>query len=103
MVYGRCERGAAALIQRLARISGRVQGVGFRNFVLVHVANFTGLKGYVKNLASGEVEVLLLGESQYVEAMLDFCRKGPRFSRVDRIVVEEQVPDPELKAFRVIG
>ena len=61
-----------------ALISGRVQGVGFRAF-LRDRATSLGLEGWVRNLASGEVEAVFHGPAGAVEAMLEQCRLGPRW------------------------
>jgi len=73
-------------MQRLhARVTGRVQGVGFREFVR-HEAASRGLTGYVRNGEDGEsVEVVAEGEEPAIQALLDAMQHGPRFSRVDNI------------------
>lgn len=73
-------------MQRLhARITGRVQGVGFREYVR-HEAVARGLTGYVRNDEDGRtVEVIAEGEEPQLHALLDALHEGPRFSRVDDI------------------
>jgi acylphosphatase len=63
-------------------VSGRVQGVGFRYFVLRH-ARSLGLRGYVRNLPDGRVEFLLQGVPDAVAGMIDQIRSGPAYARVD--------------------
>lgn len=63
-------------------VSGRVQGVGFRYFVLRH-ARSVGLRGYVRNLPDGRVEFLLQGTPAAVARMIDQIRSGPAYARVD--------------------
>ena len=58
-------------------VSGLVQGVGFR-FFAARQASELGLKGFVRNLPSGEVEVVAEGERTDLEELLDQLRKGPR-------------------------
>jgi acylphosphatase len=65
-------------------ISGRVQGVGYRAWT-VATANKLGIKGWVRNLSSGQVEALFSGEEPAVGAMIEACKKGPSASRVDKI------------------
>ena len=65
-----------------ARITGRVQGVGFRAWTQ-HQAELHGLQGWVRNRRDGRVEAMFAGPSEAVEAMLKACRQGPRGSRVD--------------------
>jgi acylphosphatase len=73
---------------RLYLVEGRVQGVGFRYFV-EEVARGLGLKGYVRNLADGRVEVYAMGERAVLARLRTQLEVGPRASRVER--VEERV------------
>jgi acylphosphatase len=73
---------------RLYLVEGRVQGVGFRFFV-EEVARGLGLKGYVRNLADGRVEVYAMGERAVLARLRTQLEMGPRTSRVER--VEERV------------
>ena len=72
----------------LVRISGRVQGVGFRDWTQREASDL-GLSGWVRNLASGEVEALVSGPPGKVDAMLAACRRGPPLARVDDVKVTE--------------
>jgi acylphosphatase len=80
-------------------ISGRVQGVGYRAW-LVEQATSLGLAGWVRNRADGTVEALLYGEPDSVEEMLRACRRGPRMALVTEI--EEHLADdpPTSPGFR---
>ena len=60
-----------------ALVKGRVQGVGFR-FTVEMQATRLGLKGYVRNLPEGSVEVVAEGEEQALLQLLQFLRRGPR-------------------------
>ncbi len=73
------------------RISGIVQGVGFRAFVWRN-ARSLGLRGYVKNLPDGTVEVVAEGEEEALRKLVELCWRGPAFARVDS--VEERWEDP---------
>jgi acylphosphatase len=72
----------------LVRISGRVQGVGFRDWTQ-RKANDLGVSGWARNLASGEVEALFSGSPEAVDAMLAACRRGPQLARVDAVKTVE--------------
>ena len=61
------------LIARRFVLSGRVQGVGFRFFV-VEAAEVEGVQGWVRNLPDGSVEAAFEGDPEAVEAMVGFCR-----------------------------
>ncbi len=78
---------------RIARrylISGRVQGVGFRAFVL-QAAVELGLAGWVRNLSDGRVEALAEGSQRQLGELRALLARGPALSRVD--AVEESVVD----------
>ena len=74
-----------------ARITGRVQGVGFR-YATLREAQRAGVAGWVRNLADGRVEVWAEGESGDVDRLLDWLRKGPRFAGVERVEQAEGEP-----------
>jgi len=64
-------------------VEGRVQGVGFRYFVLMHAQSY-GLTGSVKNLDNGLVEIYVQGESDTIDQFLATIIKGDgRFIKVD--------------------
>ncbi len=63
-------------------VTGRVQGVGFRWFVL-QAARELGIRGDVRNLGDGAVEIRARGAARDVAALLDVVRRGPSHSRVD--------------------
>jgi acylphosphatase len=69
-------------------VSGRVQGVGFRYFVRRH-ADTQQLGGYAKNLADGRVEFLLQGDKTAVQLVLEQIHRGPSYSSVTNVEVEE--------------
>ncbi len=64
------------------RISGRVQGVGFR-YAAAKQATSLGLAGWVRNLDNGDVCIAFEGSDSGVEAMLDWLSHGPPLARVD--------------------
>ena len=74
------------------RITGRVQGVGFRD-ALCREAEGLGVTGWVRNLADGGVEALAQGDAEALAALLDWARRGPPAARVER--VETGPPAPE--------
>jgi acylphosphatase len=70
------------------RISGRVQGVGFRAFV-ADEAQVRGLQGWVRNRADRSVEAVLAGDGEAIDAMVETCRRGPPGAKVERLDIEE--------------
>jgi acylphosphatase len=67
-----------------AIVHGRVQGVGFRFFV-IEVATNLGLTGYARNQNNGTVEVVAEGPQPGLDALLAELRRGPTLARVDRV------------------
>ncbi|WP_213978851.1 acylphosphatase [Sphingomonas sp. dw_22] len=70
-------------IQRIF-VSGRVQGVGYRDWV-VRTAQRTGLTGWVRNLKDGRVEILAAGEEDALNALIEGCREGTPLARIDHV------------------
>lgn len=69
------------------RISGSVQGVGFR-YEARDRARSLGVGGFIRNLPDGTVEAAFEGEEERVESMIDWCRRGPGGARVEDVRVE---------------
>jgi len=67
-------------------VSGRVQMMMFRDFTL-RKAEALGLKGSVRNLKNGTVEVIAQGEKEKLEAFIEYLNKGSLLSRVDKVEV----------------
>jgi acylphosphatase len=81
-------------VEREARrflVSGRVQGVGFRDFVR-RAAGELGLDGWVRNLADGRVEVHAEGGAAELDALAARLRRGPAFARVSGLAAEGAAP-----------
>ena len=71
----------AAMESVRLRITGRVQGVGYRLWA-IHMATSLGLCGWVRNRRDGSVEALVTGDPEPVAAMIEACRRGPYAARV---------------------
>ena len=67
-----------------AQIEGRVQGVGFRYFVR-REATKLGVGGWVRNLRSGDVQVVAEGPEEDLKKLLEIVREGPPMSHVVRV------------------
>jgi acylphosphatase len=85
--------------RRHVTVYGFVQGVGFR-FAVERAARSRGVSGWVRNRPDGTVEAVFEGEAADVEALVDFCRRGPRGAEVDRVDVEADSAEG-LSGFRV--
>ena len=77
---------------RQVRITGRVQGVGYRAWV-DHQARNHNLQGWVRNRRDGSVEALLAGPADVVTALIGKCRHGPSSARVEAVREEPAAPD----------
>jgi acylphosphatase len=77
------------------RITGRVQGVGFRAWT-EDVAAELGLRGWVRNRKDGSVEAIFSGSETAVADMLARCKSGPPVARVDGVVVAERATADDL-------
>jgi len=69
-----------------------VQGVFFRDTTR-RKASAQGVAGWVRNRSDGTVEAVFEGDPDAVEALLAFCRQGPRGATVDRVDVSEEEPE----------
>jgi acylphosphatase len=76
-------------IRRRVLISGRVQGVSFRQSTLEEAQSHKTISGFVRNLLDGRVEAVFDGEESEVLRMVAWCGHGPRSARVDRLEVTE--------------
>jgi acylphosphatase len=81
-------------------VKGRVQGVGYRMFVL-SAARTLGLVGHVRNLDDGSVEVLAAGPKEKVDDLLGHLQRGPQFSEVHAIEHKE-APVPQYDSFHIL-
>ena len=81
-------------------ISGRVQGVFFRYETRLRAIR-NNVTGWVRNLPDGRVEAVFEGEKENVEAMIDFCHRGPPGAIVRKVEVIWEKPTGEFKSFQI--
>jgi acylphosphatase len=81
-----------------AIITGRVQGVGYRNWT-VATAIQLGISGWVRNRSDGSVEAVFYGSMNQIETMLAACSKGPAMARVDNIQTSAYEQPLEAQGF----
>jgi acylphosphatase len=81
-------------------VIGRVQGVGFRAFVMQSGAMF-GLTGWVHNVGYNQVETVAEGPRAVLERFAEVVKTGPRASYVDEARVEWETPLGKFKGFDV--
>jgi acylphosphatase len=85
---------------RQVRITGRVQGVGYRYWV-EQKATARGLEGWVRNRRDGSVEALFAGPAGVVSDTIALCRRGPSSARVE--AVTEEPVDADALNLRYAG
>lgn len=72
-------------MEKCFKISGRVQGVGFRYWTLSTAKKIGGLCGYVYNVPDGDVLIYVSGSKDALNLFQQFLYKGPLFARVDSV------------------
>lgn len=77
-----------------AIVSGKVQGVWYRDSTK-YTAETLGLTGWVRNLHSGEVELMATGAEQALSQLCDWLKQGPPLANVTHI----QVSDVDYQSF----
>ena len=85
---------------RRYRVTGRVQGVGFRYFVL-REAETLGVHGWVRNRADGTVEALARGTKEELDRLHERIQEGPRWSRVVSVSVADASDEDVGPAFEI--
>ncbi|WP_152351929.1 acylphosphatase [Brachybacterium subflavum] len=89
------------VIRRVVRVSGRVQGVGFR-WAAADAAQDLGVTGTVRNLLNGTVEADVEGPAEAVDRMLEWLAEGPPSARVSGTEVRDADPRG-TSGFRIAG
>jgi acylphosphatase len=83
-----------------AVVHGRVQGVGFRYFVIEKALSLS-LRGYTRNTDDGSVEVLAQGTRPALENLLTLLRRGPMAAHVSEVEFDWGEPSTHLSGFHV--
>jgi len=81
-------------------IDGTVQGVFFRAFVKENAERYN-VKGFVRNLEDGKVEVFLEGDNVDVNKMVELCKKGPKHSQIRKVETKPETFQ-DFKVFKVM-
>jgi acylphosphatase len=81
-------------------VSGRVQGVFFRTETQDE-AYRRSVSGWVRNLPDGRVEAVFEGDKASVDALIEFCRRGPPGARVTKVDAKWETPTGEFKTFSI--
>jgi len=81
-------------------ITGTVQGVFFRMFIKENAERYN-VKGFVRNLEDGRVEIFLEGDAENVNKMVEICKKGPKHSQIRHVEIKPE-KFQEFKVFKVL-
>lgn len=81
------------MVARQIRVSGRVQGVGYR-VSLQHEARKRGVSGWVRNRRDGTVEAVLQGSPEAVDAVIAWARQGPAGAQVTDVIESAAAQEP---------
>ena len=82
-------------------VSGRVQGVGFRYFVQT-LAGRLNLKGWVKNLDNGDVQMELQTSEENLELIMEKLKKGNGFSKVSNVKIDVLEELDKYNSFKIL-
>jgi len=84
------------MLARRYIVRGRVQGVGYRNFV-EHLAGKLGVDGFVRNRRDGSVEVYAIGDGEQLTSLRTALEKGPMMADVRRVDESQDSVDPKYR------
>jgi acylphosphatase len=87
-------------VQYEIKITGSVQGVGFRYFVQKRATEFE-ITGWVKNMSDGSVRVMARGDESGMNAFVDHLKAGPSMARVADVSVNRMPETEQFDGFRV--
>jgi len=74
------------MVRVYIKLTGRVQGVAFRYYAR-SMACRLGVKGWIRNMINGDVEVMAEGNKENISRMIEWCKKGPRMAHVEDITL----------------
>jgi acylphosphatase len=94
-------RSLSGVVRRRVVVSGRVQGVWFRQSC-ADEARLRGVGGWVRNRTDGAVEAAFEGAPSGVAAMVAWCREGPRLANVRHVEETEERPEG-VESFQIVG
>ena len=81
-------------------IYGRVQAVGFRNW-MKESAGKKGLAGWVRNASDGSVEAFIQGEDETLNDLLALCWEGPELADVEDVLTQDANVDESIDSFEI--
>jgi len=88
------------MVRAIMVVKGFVQGVGFRYFIRREAVDI-GVTGFVRNLWSGDVEIVAEGEEWQIEALHQKAKEGPSRSSVKSVTVFKEKAINEFTKFEI--
>ena len=88
------------LIKKHLIISGKVQGVGFR-YWMQNLATNNNISGWVKNISSGDVEALVIGQEEEIQKLIKQCKIGPNSAAIQNVHINDYKEDYFEKEFDI--
>ena len=87
-------------IRYTAKATGKVQGVGLRQFVSDH-AHELNVTGWIRNMEDGSVRMEVQGTAENVQSLADEIRKGNYYINVEKLEVEKMPLVPDEQTFSI--
>ena len=81
-------------------VKGRVQGVYFRAYTQKQAVKLN-LKGFVRNIANGDVEIVARGDAEALKQLVAWCHKGPLLAKVSEVVVKAYPHHETFEVFEI--
>ena len=81
-------------------VKGRVQGVAFRANTRRQAMKMN-IRGFVRNIPSGDVEILAIGEQESLQQLITWCHKGPLLAKVSDVIVNEHHSGEDFESFHI--
>jgi acylphosphatase len=81
-------------------VDGTVQGVFFRGFIKENAERYN-LKGFVRNLEDGRVEVFVEGDTNDVNNMIEIVKKGPKHAQIKKVIIKPE-KFQDFKNFKIL-
>ena len=81
-------------------LTGSVQGIFFRAFIKEN-AERHNVKGFVRNLEDGRIEIFLEGNPDGVNKMIEISKKGPRHAQIRKVTMKSEIFQ-DFKSFKIL-
>jgi len=82
-------------------ITGSLQSLFFRQFVKEHADSYN-IKGFLRKLEDGRIEIFMEGQAVDVDAMVKICSRGPKYAQI-RNVEQKEEKLQDFTEFRILS